>query len=440
MTQRPVIIPQMEEEDKDLELRSEEVKEIMGNPPSWIIRWGSTVAFGVVALLLFFAWLIHWPDVRPAPIELTTAIPPSEIVSTFDGTVERIMVKSGDPVKRGKLLVVLQSTGDFADILMLREELVDLEEADEVTILEYSPDPNYQLGELTPGYTTFVENLDAFSRSTTSQFVSQSVNQLMQTKRAVQASIRSLESKLRSYHQDMKNERTNQERLKKLYQDGIVSQLELEKAYSRILAIKANMDELDSRIFAKKQELTRINQEIIGLKNTKEETTSFDYTRFTQEIYRLQSAIDKWEEKYLLRAPIDGIISFPDATKEYQYVKQGEPILNVLPDKGGGWICVGQLPAAGSAKVEEGQEVIIKFENYPFEEYGSVKGFVSEIALMPTGNTYHLEIELEDGLNTTYGKSLNYNQGMAGVAEILVEEKRLLELLFEKLVSKVRRR
>ena len=47
-----------EEEDKDLELRSEEVKEIMGNPPSWIIRWGSTLAFGVVALLFFFAWFI----------------------------------------------------------------------------------------------------------------------------------------------------------------------------------------------------------------------------------------------------------------------------------------------------------------------------------------------------------------------------------------------
>ena len=38
----------MENERKDIELRSEEVQEVMGQIPAWIVRWGITLLFLVV--------------------------------------------------------------------------------------------------------------------------------------------------------------------------------------------------------------------------------------------------------------------------------------------------------------------------------------------------------------------------------------------------------
>jgi hypothetical protein len=34
---------------ENIELRSEEVQEILGRPPQWIIRWGITIIFIIVA-------------------------------------------------------------------------------------------------------------------------------------------------------------------------------------------------------------------------------------------------------------------------------------------------------------------------------------------------------------------------------------------------------
>ena len=442
MTQRPILIPQMEEEeDKDLELRSEEVKEIMGNPPSWIIRWGSTLAFGVVALFFLVGWFIEWPDTRTATIELTTAIPPAEVVSTFDGNIETILVKSGEAVKKGELLAVLQSTGKFEDILYLRDEMEELKKADELAILEYNPEVDFELGELSTAYSILVVNFEDYNRSKTSNYEEKSVSQFEQEKRQVKESIGNLKSVLQYLKNEEGIELKNRKRLQDLYAKGIVSLLELEKSSTTVENVRVRINNARAAISARNRDLSRIDQKIIEFRNTKQKTASFDFTRFTQQINRLQSAIDKWEEKYLLRAPIDGTISFPKETNANQYVKKGEPILNVLPDQGGGWICEGKLPIAGSAKVGEGQDVILKFENYPYAEYGSVRGKVSDIALMPNGNYYRLEVALVDGLNTTFGEEpLQYNQGMTGIAEIVVEEKRLLGWFFEKLVSKIRRR
>lgn len=42
-----------EEKDyRDIEIRSDEVQEVMNRIPSWILRWGTTVIFGVVSFII----------------------------------------------------------------------------------------------------------------------------------------------------------------------------------------------------------------------------------------------------------------------------------------------------------------------------------------------------------------------------------------------------
>ena len=65
----------MEEYEK-IELRSDDVQEILGTPPAWIIRWGSTLIFIGVILLGVVSYVVRYPDIIHAPILITTEMPP----------------------------------------------------------------------------------------------------------------------------------------------------------------------------------------------------------------------------------------------------------------------------------------------------------------------------------------------------------------------------
>ncbi|MGQ9620397.1 MAG: hypothetical protein ACUVTX_05365 [Bacteroidales bacterium] len=47
---------------------SDPVKEIMGNPPGNILRWGTTIIFIVFVLFILFAWLVRYPDIVPSKV------------------------------------------------------------------------------------------------------------------------------------------------------------------------------------------------------------------------------------------------------------------------------------------------------------------------------------------------------------------------------------
>ena len=62
------------EEHESIELRSEEIQEILGTPPRKIVRWGTTIAFLTFCFLIFVSYFVRYPDVIKAPIVLTTCL------------------------------------------------------------------------------------------------------------------------------------------------------------------------------------------------------------------------------------------------------------------------------------------------------------------------------------------------------------------------------
>lgn len=85
-------------------------------------------------------------------------------------------------------------------------------------------------------------------------------------------------------------------------------------------------------------------------------------------------------------------------------------------------------PSIGKVKV--GQRVIIRFTNYPDQEFGIVNGVVTSISLVPMEDNYMVEIGLPDGLLTNYHKTLPVSQEMQAQADIVTEDLRLIERFF----------
>ena len=72
----------------------------------------------------------------------------------------------------------------------------------------------------------------------------------------------------------------------------------------------------------------------------------------------------------------------------------------------------------------------MKLNNFPYQEYGQLKGRVDNISKIAGTTGYILKVRLENGLSTTYNKEIIYKPGMVGTAEIVTEDLRLLERIF----------
>lgn len=141
-------------------------------------------------------------------------------------------------------------------------------------------------------------------------------------------------------------------------------------------------------------------------------------------------------------SPINGKVDFLSFIKSNDYIQSGQELFKIIPVNNQ---IIGQvnLPENGSGKVKVGQSVIIKLNNYPFNEYGSVKGKVRRISLVTNQqtlsdnqkkvNSYLIDINLPFGLKTNYGVELDFHAEAKGSAEIITNDRRLIERFFDNL-------
>ena len=86
-----------------------------------------------------------------------------------------------------------------------------------------------------------------------------------------------------------------------------------------------------------------------------------------------------------------------------------------------------RLNQGQAKKIKVGQKVNLKFESYPYLKYGMVSGRVIGVALVPTHDSYPVEIMLSYPLVTGSGQKIGFVQELAGTAEIVTEKRRLLD-------------
>ncbi len=109
--------------EKDIELRSEEVQEVMGQVPAWIVRWGITLLFLVVVTLLVGSCFFRYPDVISAQMTLTGRHPATAVVTRAAGKIQELLVTDNRPVREGDWLAVIENHANTNDAIYLEKAL-----------------------------------------------------------------------------------------------------------------------------------------------------------------------------------------------------------------------------------------------------------------------------------------------------------------------------
>ena len=152
----------MMEKKNDIELRSEEVQEVMGEIPSWIIRWGITLLTAVVLTLVIGSCFFRYPDVISTRMTLTSHEPVAQLVARSSGKISRLYVADGEPVYREQLLVVLENPAKTDDVLLLERELHAYAGLPDSLTERLLPLKELALGDIRSTYSTLLSDLHAY--------------------------------------------------------------------------------------------------------------------------------------------------------------------------------------------------------------------------------------------------------------------------------------
>lgn len=111
--------------DKNIELRSEEVQEVMNKIPPSILRYGISVLFCIIGILFIGSALFSYPDTINAELTLTTKTPPAYVIAKTSGRIEQLFVSNQQSIKKGDIIGVIENVAYTEDVFYLRERIKD---------------------------------------------------------------------------------------------------------------------------------------------------------------------------------------------------------------------------------------------------------------------------------------------------------------------------
>lgn len=417
-----------------VELRSEDVQEILGTPPGWLVRWGTTVVVLGLFALLSTAWFLRYPDVVKADVVVTTSIPPVDVVARTDGRIEKLLTRDRAQVKEHQVLAVLQTTANYKHVDSLNRLLFDWQRLQPQGLLGISLPQNLELGELQGEYAAFVQQLERFQFGSSRQDAS------------VRSNIGSINQQIKQLEQSIVFEQKALDRTKgqldraealllkqqELHDQGLLSSVDFDRERNKVNDIERQYEEQQDNIIRKQNEIINLRRGINDASFNQQESSSSTLTNLQNSLRTLRSNVDKWKQTYLLTAPIGGKVSLnSNFIHEQRYVRVGENILTIVPPDSDTIIGRLSLPIPGSGKVALRQRVLIKLDNYPYHEFGAIEGRVASKSLVPRDNRYAILVGLPYGLKTTYNKQIPFEPQLQGKAEIITEDKHFLQRIGE---------
>lgn len=427
------------EDPEDIQLNeNQEIQQILGSPPNWILRWGIFVFFLTTMGLLAISWLVKYPDIIPARVILTTENPPIRIFARTNGKLSELLVTDKEQVKKGQLLAVQDNTANREDIAKLR---VFLDNIKDNNFLSLTLPRQLSLGSLQSNYAQFSQKFDDYTFFLRRNIDIAKINALKEQINQIKVLNSSLERQRETHSQVVELALKNLKRNESLVEKKVASAREVETAESEYLQQKQQLESLSTSIINNNIRVEDIEIQILDLQNNKLEGKNTKQLAMQENLERMRNELKNWELNFLITAPIDGKVSMARIWSQEQYVKANEEVMAIVPnEKSEKIIAKAMLPNTRSGKIEEGMPVNIRFDDYSYQEFGSVDATIKSISLVPQEGTYLAEIDIPQKIVTTYGKEIPFRQEMQGTGNIITEDRRILDRIFDKVISSIKNR
>ncbi len=424
----------MPSELNKIELRTEEVQDILTSVPHWMIRYGNVLFLILILLLFFLSWLIKYPDVIPSEALVTTHTPPQKEFAKSSGRIAHLLVENNSVVLKEQPLAILENPANYQDVFYLKSILDTISVQGNSFHFPMEELPMLFLGNLDTDFAVFQNSYIQYDLNRTLQpFGNEALaNQLTESELRSRVALMENQKEINKRELDFK--KNELDRYETLFDKGVIATQEYELKQLEYLQTERNFQNMEVSISQLKEnisnakrntrgtEINRANEELVLLKGV------------LQSFNQLKRAIRNWELQYAFISTMYGKISFIEAWNENQTVNVGDLLFTIIPTGENNYLARLKTPLQNSGKIKVGQRVLIRLQNYPEEEFGMLTGHVKSISLSPDKDGFYtIQARLPEKLVTTYNKEIEFTQEMQGIAEIVTEDLRLIERFFYQL-------
>jgi multidrug resistance efflux pump len=413
---------------------SDEVRDIMTRPPSWLLRSGTGLLMGGVLILFLLGWFIHYPDMINARITLTGSTPVVDVVARQSGHLARLQVQEMQAVKKDDILAIVSNAADADTVIALSQKITPLVTPVSTGAPVPAQDfpPLDALGQIQSAYTDFSGAWNTWQSVKADDYAAKT-SQILEGQ-AVQkrAQISGMDNQAQLATRERTLEAERYARMKALHQRDSISTAQLQEAEQQYIAGERLRETARKALAEEKISLATLEKEMADIRHQRSEALRLSRSKLQEALNTLRAQIDLWQSDYLLRAPADGVVAFHDFWSDQQYVAAGQVVFLIVPET---TRLVGRMAVnqSGAGKIVKGQPVRIKLQDFPYKEFGLVNGRVQSISLVARDSAHLVLVDIDYPLTSSYGKPIPFKQQMAGDAGIITEDVRLIGRVFNEI-------
>ncbi|BCX79006.1 HlyD family type I secretion periplasmic adaptor subunit [Campylobacter sp. 19-13652] len=394
-------------------------------------------------IFLAIAWLLIWANFAEID-EITRgqgSIVPSgknQVVQNLEGgIVQEILVKEGDVVKKGQILIRIDNKSfesSFGESEVRQNEL----EAKFARLKAESNGEAFELGENPNDAMLHEKSLYDSNQA-----------QLAQQENIVKEQIRQKEIELNELNSKINQLKSAYALVVKeknitepLFKKGLVSEVEFLQLQRKLSDLKGDLDSsivsiprAQAAIAEAKNKLSEVKLDFTNKAKKEFNEVSAELGRLRQQKIGIEDRVDRT----LVRSPVNGVVSKLYIHTVSGVIKPGENIAEIVPLEDN-LIAEVKVKPSDVAFLRQGLPAMVKVTAYDFSIYGGLEGEVEQISADTEtderGNSWYLvRIKTYKNHLGTDARPLRIIVGMVVSADIITGKKSVLDYLLKPILK-----
>lgn len=347
-------------------------------------------------------------------------MPSKGVIQSFanqGGTIEKLHVKEGDSVIKGQALASIVVQQNDSQGLDLSSQLVE-QLTEKIKLL------NHEVMQTKVLQKQEILNLEAQQTL------------LNEEKLALQSQLTLADEKLDLVQSQQAN-------FNQLNKSGFLSNIEREQQQQALLDVKQEKQNLARILMQQNNQLSQLR---FNLANVPQQY-ALRISNLKREISDTQNQLSQLKSNYsyTITASNNGVVTGIQVV-EGEVLSQAKLLLHIIPE-GSELVAELLLPTRSAGFIEIGNETRLRFDAFPYQRFGFINSTISRIdKALITPNEVRLPVTLQEPvyrlratLNqqqmSAYGKAFELKSGMLFEADIMLEQRTLIEWLLEPLYS-----
>ena len=233
------------------------------------------------------------------------------------------------------------------------------------------------------------------------------------------------------------------QRAEDLYKDKFYSESKLIEFRNNVLDQQVKLESAKRQRASVERELSSTRAEL----PTVELKTQTQLEQIRRQMSELQqgSVQEEAKRENVIRAPVAGVLTNVAANRG-EAVAADAPLAMVVP-KGSGLHAQLLVPTRAIGFVQPGQEVVLRYDAFPFQRFGQYRGTVLRVSrtVWSPGErvgpvtvrepVYRVDVKLDAQSVDSGGQQLALRPGMSVNADILQEKRKVWEWVFEPVLA-----